>query len=107
MKVTGSLGGLSKSASYRESFGWVDPLVGLRAFLPITQKLSVQGQADIGGFGAGSDFTWSALVTVNYAFRDSLSTSVGYKLLDVDYDYNGHLYDRRLSGPALGMTYQF
>ncbi|OLU04383.1 hypothetical protein BVK86_07380 [Pseudomonas reinekei] len=107
MKVTGSLGGLSKSASYRESFGWVDPLVGLRAFLPITQKLSVQGQADIGGFGAGSDFTWSALVTVNYAFRDSLSTSVGYKLLDVDYDYNGHLYDTRLSGPALGMTYQF
>ncbi|WP_218281272.1 MULTISPECIES: hypothetical protein [unclassified Pseudomonas] len=107
VKVTGSLGGLSKSVSYHESFGWVDPLVGLRAFLPITQKLSVQGQADIGGFGAGSDFTWSTLVTVNYAFRDNLSTSVGYKLLDVDYDYNGHVYDTRLSGPALGMTYRF
>ncbi|MGC5703152.1 hypothetical protein J4P02_23405 [Pseudomonas sp. NFXW11] len=107
VKVTGSLGGLSKSASYHESFGWVDPLVGLRAFLPITQKLSVQGQADIGGFGAGSNFTWSTLVSVNYAFRDSLSTSVGYKLLDVDYDHNGHVYDTRLSGPALGMTYRF
>ncbi|MEX0293579.1 hypothetical protein AAH995_09510 [Pseudomonas putida] len=107
VKVIGSLGSLSKSTSYHESFGWVDPLVGLRAFLPITQKLSVQGQADIGGFGIGSDFTWSTLVTVNYAFRDSLSTSVGYKLLDVDYDYNGHVYDTRLSGPALGMTYRF
>lgn len=106
-KLTANLGGLSKSASYHESFGWVDPLIGLRAFLPITQKLSVQGQADIGGFGAGSDFTWSTLVTVNYAFKDSLSTSVGYKLLDVDYDDNGHVYDTRLSGPALGMTYRF
>ncbi len=96
-----------KSASYHENFSWVDPLVGLRAFLPITQKLSVQAQADIGGFGAVSDFTWSTLVTFNYAFRDSLSTSVGYKLLDVNYDYNGHVYDTRFSGPALGMTYRF
>lgn len=107
VKLTGSHGGLSGSASYDESFGWVDPLVGLRVFLPVTEKLSVQGQADIGGFGAGSDFTWSTLITVNYAFRDSLSASVGYKLLDVDYDYNGHVYDTRLSGPALGMTYRF
>ncbi len=107
IKLTGSRGDLSGSASYDESFGWVDPLVGLRAFIPITENLSVQGQADIGGFGAGSDFTWSTLITVNYAFRDSLSASVGYKLLDVDYDYNGHVYDTRLSGPALGMTYRF
>lgn len=59
VKVTGSLGDLSQSAGYHESFGWVDPLVGLRTFLPITQNISVQGQADIGGFGVGSDFTWS------------------------------------------------
>ncbi|MBK5344734.1 hypothetical protein JFU48_25645 [Pseudomonas sp. TH49] len=107
VKLTGSLGGLSESASYDESFGWVDPLVGLRAFLPLTEKLSLQGQADIGGFGVGSDFTWSALVTVNYVFRDSLSASLGYKVLDVDYHHNGHVYDTRLSGPALGVTYGF
>lgn len=107
VKLTGSLGGMSGSVSYDESFGWVDPLVGLRAFLPLTEKLSLQGQADIGGFGAGSDLTWSALATVNYAFSDRLSASVGYKVLDVDYDHNGHVYDTRLSGPVLGMTYRF
>ncbi len=105
--LTGSLGGLSGSVNHGESFGWVDPLVGLRAFLPITEKLSVQAQADIGGFGAGSDFTWSAMATVNYAFSDRLSASAGYKVLDVDYDHNGHVYDTRLSGPVLGMTYRF
>ena len=105
--LTGSLGPASGSVDHAEGFGWVDPLVGMRAFLPLTQKLSLQSQADIGGFGAGSDFTWSALATVNYAFSDRLSASLGYKLLDVDYDHGGHVYDTRLSGPVLGMTYRF
>lgn len=107
VKLTGSLGGLSGSVSYGESFGWVDPLVGLRAFLPLTEKLSAQGQVDIGGFGAGSDLTWSALATANYAFSDRLSGSVGYKVLDVDYDHSGHVYDTRLSGLVLGMAFRF
>ncbi len=105
--LTVGLGGGSVTGSYGESFGWVDPLAGLRAFLPLTEKLSVQAQADIGGFGAGSDLTWSALATVNYTFSDHLSASAGYKVLDVDYDHGGHVYDTRLSGPVLGMTWRF
>lgn len=97
----------SRSARHGEGFGWVDPVVGLRAFLPVMDRLSVQAQADIGGFGAGSSLTWSALATVNYAFSDRLSASAGYKVLDVRYDRGGHTYDTRLSGPVLGMTYRF
>lgn len=107
VRLTGRLGGLSGSVSHGESFGWVDPLVGLRAFVPLTEKLSVQGQADIGGFGAGSDLTWSALATVNYVFSDRLSGSLGYKVLDVDYNHGGHVYDTRFSGPVLGITLRF
>ncbi len=107
VKLTGSLGGMNGSITHDESFGWVDPLIGLRAFVPLTEQLSIQGQADIGGFGAGSDLTWSALATVNYVFSDRLSVSLGYKVLDVNYDNNGHVYDTRLSGPVLGMTYRF
>ncbi len=98
---------LGMSRTYGESFGWVDPVVGVRAFLPLTDKLSVQAQADIGGFGAGSDLTWSALATVNYTITDHLSISAGYKVLDVDFNRNGHVYDTRLSGPVLGMTLRF
>jgi hypothetical protein len=97
----------SVTASHRESFGWVDPVVGLRAFIPVTEKLSFQAQADIGGFGAGSDFTWSALATLNYTFSDHFSASAGYRVLDVDYDHDGHVFGTRLSGPVLGMTYRF
>lgn len=97
----------SWSASHSEDFGWVDPVIGARAFLRMTEKLSLQAQADIGGFGAGSDFTWSVLATVNYIINDSFSVSAGYKLLDVDYAHDGHVFDTRLSGPVLGVTYRF
>lgn len=97
----------SVSASHNESFGWVDPVIGARAFFSLTDKLSVQGQVDIGGFGAGSDLTWSALATVNYVFTDTLSVSAGYKVLDVDYAHDGHVFDSRLSGPVFGLTYRF
>jgi hypothetical protein len=97
----------TRFASHGESFGWVDPVIGARAFLNLTEKLSFQAQADIGGFGAGSDFTWSAQATLNYIFTDRLSASLGYKVLDVDYDHDGHVFDARLSGPVLGMTYRF
>ncbi|WP_035226272.1 hypothetical protein [Agrobacterium tumefaciens] len=97
----------SVSASHRESFGWVDPVIGARAFFSLTDKLSVQGQVDIGGFGAGSDLTWSALATVNYVFTDTLSVSAGYKVLDVDYSHDGYVFDSRLSGPVVGLTYRF
>lgn len=98
---------LGVSRTYGENFGWVDPVIGLRAFLPLTDKLSVQAQADVGGFGAGSDITWSALATINYTFTDHLSVSAGYKVLDVDYDRGGHVFDTRLSGPVLGLTLRF
>ena len=97
----------TRSASHGESFNWVDPVVGLRAFVPVTEKLSIQAQADIGGFGAGSDLTWSALATVNYIATDRLSVSAGYKVLDVDFNHGGHVYDTRLSGPVLGATWRF
>lgn len=103
--VTVSALGITRS--YGESFGWVDPVVGARAFFGFTDDLSLQAQADIGGFGAGSDFTWSALATLNYSFTDHLSVSAGYKILEVDYDRDGHVYDARLDGPVLGVTYRF
>lgn len=97
----------SVSASQRERFSWVDPLVGVRAFVPITDNWSLQLQADVGGFGVGSTSTWSTLGTVNYVFSDRFSASAGYKVLDVDYKHGGHVYDVRMKGPVLGLTYRF
>jgi hypothetical protein len=85
----------------------VDPVIGARTFIPLSERFSVQAQADIGGFGVGAEFTWSAQATVNYIYNDRLSVSLGYKVLDVDYEDGGHVYDVRLSGPVMGATYRF
>jgi len=93
--------------SHRESFGWVDPVVGLRAFYGLTERLSLQAQADIGGFGLGSDLTWQLLATLNYTLTDHLSASLGYKVLRADYKSGGHVFDTTLQGPVAGLTYRF
>lgn len=95
------------SARHDEDFSWTDPMLGVRAFFPLPDRWSVQAQADIGGFGAGSDFTWSLLATVNYALSDHFSLSTGYKALDVDYEHGGHVFDVRMSGLVVGLTYRF
>ncbi|WP_246738920.1 hypothetical protein [Mesorhizobium sp. NZP2234] len=104
-RVTVQAAGLS--GSYKESFGWADPVVGARAFLRMTDKLSAQVQADVGGFNVGSKTTWQVLATANYIINDHLSVSGGYKVLSVDYESGGHVFDTRLSGPVLGVTWRF
>jgi hypothetical protein len=37
----------------------------------------------------------------------SNNVTAPYKVLDVDYDGGGHVYDTRLSRPVLGVTYRF
>lgn len=98
---------LSLSHSYKESFGWADPVIGARLFKRLNERLSLQAQADIGGFGVGADFTWSVLMTVNYLISDKFSAAFGYKVLDVDYANDGHVFDAQLRGPVLGLTWRF
>ena len=103
--LTVSYAGFSRSRG--EDFTWFDPLVGARALYRITDKLSVLGQADIGGFGVGSDLSWSVLGTFNYIFNDNWSASAGYRHLSVDYDKDGYVFDVDMSGPVIGVTYRF
>lgn len=95
------------SGTYGEDFGWVDPLIGARAFLKLGDRLSVMAQADAGGFGAGARSTFSALATANYELSQHLSVSAGYKYLKTDYRKGGHVFDTEMGGPVLGLTYRF
>jgi hypothetical protein len=95
------------SASRSFVKGWVDPVVSARLFYAFTERFSVLAQGDVGGFGVGSDLTWQLLSTVNWTVGDSVAVSAGYKVLSVDYDQDGFIYDTTLSGPVLGVTYRF
>ncbi len=94
---------------------WVDPVVGLRTIWRIGPKWSVTALGDIGGFGAGSDFTWQAAGMVGYSFGllgdDNARFLAGYRALYQDYSSgngdNEFKWDMTLHGPMLALSIGF
>jgi hypothetical protein len=90
---------------------WVDPLVGLILRSPRDHRVHAQVYTEIGGFGAGSDFTWQIFPTVGLKFNDRVSLEVGYRWLDMDYkagDGNERFaYDVLTQGPVGGLAFRF
>jgi hypothetical protein len=95
----------SRRVSAKES--WWDPVVGVRAFVPLAEAWTVVGYADMGGFGVGSDLTYQLLAGVNWQFAKSVSAKAGYRHLYQDYEENGFVWDMVSSGFYLGVGFQF
>lgn len=94
---------------------WVDPFIGARvryAFAP-GQQLMMRG--DIGGFGAGSDFSWQLLGTWEWQILQRgghiIDAYLGYRALSVDYTQGSgrseYKYDAVQHGPVVGATLRF
>jgi hypothetical protein len=90
---------------------WVDPVVGARLRHQIAPGKELRLTGDIGGFGAGSDFSWQAVATYGFdvnCFGSPLHTVVGYRALSVDYSEQGRYGKNGLDviqhGPVMGIT---
>lgn len=105
-KVDGAVS-LQPVLSVSPSKSFVDPIVGVRVNTQLSDRWSVLSYADLGGFGVGSDLTWQAAVTANYRARDNMYLSVGWRHLAVDYSDGGTVFDGAMSGPLVGLTFQF
>ena len=72
-------------------------------------------RGDVGGFGAGSDFSWQVLATYNWqlcTFGGHLIDGyLGYRALSVDYSQGSgtteYKYDVLMQGPVMGATLHF
>ncbi|AJY47900.1 hypothetical protein TM49_03590 [Martelella endophytica] len=91
----------------KTDFGWVDPAFGFLAQYKFNEKMGIIGQADVGGFSAGSDISWMALAAFRYDFTPRTSLSVGYKYQSIDYDHDGNVFDTVLQGPVAGVMFRF
>src|SRR5690606_18666207 len=91
----------------KSSMGWVDPVVGARLQYDFNDKLQMIAQADVGGFDVGSDLTIQAMATLKYAISEKTSLALGYKYMDVDYSKDGRVFDSKLHGPVVGLTFRF
>ncbi len=97
------------------SVDWVDPLVGLRLRHEFAPGRELILRADIGGFGAGSQFSWNALAAyrIEIASNNGYTYSgiVGYRALEADYVQGEartrYEWDVIMHGPVIGLSVGF
>lgn len=97
--------------SQSSNLSWVDPFVGLRSDIDLSEEIALSLRGDIGGFGVGSDFTWLGQGLVVYRLSSSTRFFSGFRLLGQDYtEGEGDSfirYDSTLKGPILGLEIEF
>jgi opacity protein-like surface antigen len=92
---------------------FLDPIIGAKVFYLPHKKWPINVRGDIGGFGAGSEFSWQVLAGAGFKFSKSWTVLLQYRLLGVDYtngtegtlDY--FRYNTTMSGPLLGVMATF
>ena len=91
------------------SEGWLDPTVGVRYYTPLPGNLMVTAKAEVGGFGIGSDFAWSAAGVLGWRFSRPVGVTLGYRYKWVDYKDPGTVpsgsfaYEGSIHGLMLGV----
>ena len=88
---------------------FVDPIMGARTKIDLTDKLMLNLEGDIGGFDVGSKFTWNAEGSFGYQFTPRISAFAGYRILYIDYKGPSSRvqYHVTMEGPMAGATITF
>ena len=95
---------------------WVDPFVGLRMNADLSRRWNLFAQADVGGFGAGSDISVNAVAMLGYrthVFGQRTILRAGYRFIYEDYDqpdFTGRgkfVWDMQQRGPLMGLSMLF
>jgi hypothetical protein len=95
--------------SVDDTRSWLDPIVGLRYQTGLGEDWGLHARADIGGFGAGSDFAWNASLLASYSISEHWGAYFGYRALVIQFEDRGGSddleYDLSLYGPIIGVNY--
>jgi hypothetical protein len=90
---------------------WWDPIIGANLYFPLGKSFSLNLRGDIGGFGAGSDFTWQVYPYFGWRCAKWISLEAGYRWVYMDYETGSGTsrfkYDMLIQGPQLGFTFHF
>jgi hypothetical protein len=97
------------------SVDWLDPMIGARVRYAVLPGHNLFLRGDIGGFGAGSEFSWQAIAGYSFDFAAyqgvTFSGVVGYRALYVDYAQGEgrrrYEFDMLQHGPVLGLRARF
>ncbi|MEZ5571015.1 MAG: hypothetical protein R3E64_03240 [Halioglobus sp.] len=90
------------------SQSWIDPLAGIKAKVRLSDsRFYLAYFVGAGGVSGGSDSFYDLTANVGYQFTDTMVASVGYRILDVDYQNDSFVYDVKQEGWILGLVWLF
>ena len=85
----------------------VDPIIGGRFHMGLSERWLLSLRGDIGGFGVGSELTWNASALLGYRLSERTTLAFGYRYLAIDYSSGNLELDLEFSGPFLGISFGF
>jgi hypothetical protein len=105
----------SRAVARSGSVDWVDPFIGARIRQQLAPGQAIELRGDVGGFGAGSQFSWQAIATYNSPLCAihgiPVDGYVGFRALSVDYSQGSGTskfeFDNVIYGPVIGATMRF
>jgi hypothetical protein len=68
----------------KKNINWIDPLVGVKASIPLSDHFKLRLYGDVGGFGMNSQTSWRASGMVDWQTSDSFSLLAGYNTMGFD-----------------------
>lgn len=84
--------GPNRGLSTGAGLSWTDGIVGVRGAVPLTERWSMSGFADVGGFDSGSDLSWEIYGGGNYAFSSAWEGAIGYRYMSIKYQVNRSVF---------------
>ena len=100
--------------TYGGDMNWIDPVVGFRVGVQMSKVWAFGFRADVGGFGVGSQLTWSGVVRFDAQLSKGFLISFGYINLYNDYVKSEGPHGRgtfeyamNQGGPYLGVGFKF
>jgi hypothetical protein len=89
---------------------WINPLVGGKLGVQLTDALALWLRGDVSGFDLSgeADWNWNAILGLDYYVRENVAIQLGYKFYSLKYgqgsDDDGFDFSLNLNGPYLGLT---
>lgn len=81
-------------------------IVGVRATKKLSEKLSMTGYGDFGGF-SGSTTVWQVEGTLNYTWSPKVTAFAGYRHFELELSRGTVTADVSYTGPVFGAAYRF
>jgi hypothetical protein len=95
------------NSTISDSKGWVDPIIGLRCKILLTDDLYFVARADYGGFGVSSEANYNLYGAIGKKVKENITIETGIRHMGVDYADGGFLYDASFTGPFSAVMIHF